>query len=200
MTEEVYDRTKDTDKFVFPGTRLAVTEEFIGGEGTYTEGNYVFSAVPGVVIINLERHEITVLSKAKAAVVPKEGDIVIGGIVNASRQMITVSVAYVNNREIYPTYTMVVHVSQLSKEYLDTVDEAVALGDIVRAKVIDAKTIPLQGTLIGSQLGVVIGHCSKCGTNLEKIGRNKLKCKKCSNIDYKRTTIDYGSGQLAFKT
>ena len=126
---------------VFPGTRLAVTEEFIGGHGTYTEGNYIFAAVAGKVSINIERHEISVMSKPTTAVIPKEGDIVIGGVVNASRQMITVSVHYVNNQEVYPTYTMVIHVSQLSREYLETVDEAVCLADIVRAKVIDDKTI-----------------------------------------------------------
>lgn len=199
MTTEIYDRTKDADKFVFPGTRLAVTEEFIGGEGTYTEGEYVYAAVSGIVIVNIEKHEITVLSKAKAAVIPKEGDIIIGGVVNASRQMITVSIVYVNNREIYPTYTMVMHVSQLSKKYLETVDEAVCLADIIRAKVIDAKTIPLQGSLIGSQLGVISAYCTRCGEKLDKIGRNKLKCKECSNIEYRRTAIDYGSGKLAFK-
>ena len=200
MTTDVYDRTKDSDKLVFPGTRIAVTEEFIAGEGTYSEGNYIYAAVAGVVIINIERYEISVLSKAKAAVIPKEGDTVIGRVVNASRQMLTVSVNYVNNREIYPSFTMVMHVSQLSRDYLETVDEAVCLADIIRAKIIDAKTIPLQGTLIGSQLGVIITYCSRCSAKLNKIGRNKLKCTECSNIEYRRTAIDYGSGRLAFKT
>ena len=199
MTLDIYDRTKNAGELVFPGTRLAVTEEFIGGEGTYTEGNFIFSAIAGKVDINIEKHEISVISKAKTAIIPKQGDIVIGNIVNASRQMVTISVNYVNNQEVYPTYTMVIHVSQLSKAYLDTVDDAVGLADIVRAKVIDDKTIPLQGTLIGSQLGVIIASCSKCGASLEKIGRNKLKCKECSNFQNRKTTIDYGSGKLAFK-
>ncbi len=200
MTLDIYDRTKETGELVFPGTRLAVTEEFIGGQGTYTEGNLIYAAVAGKVSINIERHEISVMSKPTTAVIPRNGDIVIGGVVNASRQMITVSINYVNNREIYPNYTMVIHVSQLSKEYLDTVDEAVCLGDIVRAKVIDSKTIPLQGSLIGSQLGVILAKCSRCGSQLDKIGRNKLKCKECSYFEKRSTTIDYGSGKLAFKT
>ncbi len=200
MTIEIYDRIKDSEKLVLPGTRLAVTEEFIGGFGTYSEDNYVYSSVTGIVVIDLERHEISVLSKPKAAVIPKINDIVLGTVVNVSRQMTTVSVSYVNNRLIYPSYTMVIHISQLSKEYLDTADDAVCISDIVRAKVIDAKTIPLQGSLIGSQLGVVLASCSICGSSSDKIGRNKIKCSECSNIGQRKTTIDYGSGNLAFKT
>lgn len=196
---EIYDRTKDSEKLVLPGARLAVTEEFIGGSGTYSEGNYVYSAVTGKVVLDIEKHEISVLSKPKPANIPKDGDIVLGTVVNVSRQMITISVSYINNKEVYPSYTMVIHVSQLSKEYLETADDAVCLADIVRAKVIDAKTIPLQGTLIGSQLGVIVASCSSCGSRLEKIGRNKLKCSECSYIEKRKTTIDYGSGNLAFK-
>ncbi len=200
MTLDIYDRIKDTNELVFPGTRLAVTEEFIAGEGTYSEGNQIYAAVAGKVNINIEKHEISVMPKAKIAIVPKNGDTVIGGVVNASRQMITVSVNYVNNKEVYPTYTMVIHVSQISREYLDTVDEAVRLADIVRAKVIDDKTIPLQGSLIGSQLGVILASCSRCGRKLDKIGRDKLKCSECAYFEKRTTTIDYGSGKLAFKT
>lgn len=199
MTLEIYDRTKDSGKLVLPGTRLAVTEEFIGGSGTYSEKNYVYSAVTGKVIIDLERHEISVLSKPQSASVPKIGDIILGGVVNVSRQMTTVSVSYINNRPVRPSYTMVIHISQLSKEYLETADDAVCLADIVRAKIIDAKTIPLQGSLIGSQLGVVLAPCSQCGSKLEKIGRDKLKCTDCSYIQRRKTTIDYGSGELGFK-
>ena len=200
MTLEIYDRTNDAGKLVLPGTRLAVTEEFLGKEGTYTEKNYIYSAVAGKVVIDLERHEISVLAKPQSTSIPKIGDIVIGSIVNVSRQMTTVSVSYINNRIVLPSYTMVIHVSQLSKEYLETADDAVCLADIVRAKIIDAKTIPLQGSLIGSQLGVVLASCSQCGAKVEKIGRNKLKFSECSYIQKKKTTIDYGSGDLGFKT
>ena len=200
MTLEIYDRTTDTGKLVLPGTRLAVTEEFIAGQGTYSEDNYIFSAVTGKVVIDLNRHEISVISKPQSASVPKVGDIVLGGVVNVSRQMITVAVSYINNRTVHPQYTMVIHISQLSKEYLDTADDAVCLADIVRAKVLDAKTIPLQGSLIGSQLGVVLASCSQCGGKLDKVGRNKLKCTECSSIQKRKTTIDYGSGDLGFKS
>lgn len=199
MTSEIYDRIKDSGKLVLPGTRLAVTEELIGGDGTYSEENYIYSAVTGKVVIDLERHEISVLTKPQTAVIPKVGDIILGSVVNVSRQMITVSVSYINNKTVVPSYTMVIHISQLSKEYLETADDAVCLADIVRAKIIDAKTIPLQGSFISSQLGVVLAFCSKCGSNLEKIGRNKLKCTECSYIEKRKTTIDYGSGDLGFK-
>ncbi|MHA2357220.1 MAG: exosome complex RNA-binding protein Csl4 [Candidatus Heimdallarchaeaceae archaeon] len=199
MTDEIFDRLKGPNELVFPGTRIAVTEEFLGGTGTYSNEDYIFSAVIGYVNINIEKHEISVLSKPKMTPVPKVGDIFIGGVSNLSRQMITVSINYINNQEIYPTYTLIIHISQVSRDYLESADEALSLGDFVRGKIIDAKTIPLQGSLIGSQLGVIQSNCNSCGGKLNKIGRTKLKCSECSKIESRNTTVDYGSGHLAFK-
>ncbi|MHA1815728.1 MAG: exosome complex RNA-binding protein Csl4 [Candidatus Heimdallarchaeaceae archaeon] len=196
---EIFDRTKDSSELVFPGTRLAVTEEFIAGPGTYSTNEFIYSSVAGLVIIDLEKHEIIVMPKAKMRPIPKNNDIVLGKVVNVSRQVITVSVFSIRNQEIYPTYTMVIHISSVSHEYLETIDEAICLGDIIRAKIIDSKTIPLQGSLISSQLGVIQSNCSICGAKLNKIGRNKLKCSRCSNIENRKTAIDFGSGHLGFK-
>jgi len=199
MKDEIYDRAKGPNELVYPGTRIAVTEEFLGGSGTYSTEDYIFSAVIGYVNVDINKHEIIVLSKPKMTPVPKIGDIFIGGVSNLSRQMITISINYINNQEIQPTYTLIIHISQVSREYIESADEALRLGDIVRGKIIDAKTIPLQGSLIGSQLGVILSTCSSCGGKLNKIGRNKLKCTECSRIESRNTTVDYGSGHLAYK-
>ena len=199
MKSEVYDRTTDSKEMVFPGTRLAVTEEFLGGPGTYSTENHIFASVTGHVVINLEKHEISVMPKVKMAPVPKVGDIFIGGVVNLSRQMVTIAVNFINNVEVYPTYTLILHVSQVSREYVETAEELLRHGDAVRGKILDAKTIPLQGSLIGSQMGVIFASCTSCGTKLNKIGRDKLKCPECSRIEKRKTAIDYGSGALAFK-
>lgn len=196
---EIFDRKNDSNELVFPGTRLAVTEEFIAGPGTYSTDDYIYSSVAGLVIIDFDKHEITVMSKAKMTPVPKNNAIVLGKVVNVSRQVISVAVFSIENQEIYPTYTMVIHISSISREYLETIDEAICSGDIIRAKLTDSKTIPLQGSLIGSQLGVIQSNCSICGAKLNKIGRNKLKCSNCSHIENRKTAIDYGSGHLGYK-
>ncbi|MCK5409523.1 MAG: exosome complex RNA-binding protein Csl4 [Candidatus Heimdallarchaeota archaeon] len=196
---EIFDRTKDSNELVFPGTRLAVTEEFIAGPGTYSTDDYIYSSVAGLVIIDLGKHEITVMPKAKTSPIPKNNAIILGKVVNVSRQVITVSVFSIENKEIYPAYTMVIHISSVSREYLETIDEAICLGDVIRAKIVDSKTIPLQGSLISSQLGVIQSTCSICGAKLNKIGRNKLKCSSCSNIESRKTAIDFGSGHLGYK-
>ena len=196
---EIFDRTKDSNELVFPGTRLAVTEEFIAGPGTYSTDDYIYSSVAGLVIIDLGKHEITVMPKAKTSPIPKNNAIILGKVVNVSRQVIAVSVFSIENKEIYPAYTMVIHISSVSREYLETIDEAICLGDVIRAKIVDSKTIPLQGSLISSQLGVIQSTCSICGAKLNKIGRNKLKCSSCSNIESRKTAIDFGSGHLGYK-
>jgi len=190
---------RDPLELVFPGTKIGVIEEFYPGSGTYTDNDFIYSAVLGTVVTDLEKHEISVLARPKTAVIPKNGDVALGGIVNVSKQMITVAVNYINNVEVYPTYTCIIHVSQVSRDYLENADDAVCVGDIVRCKFIDTKTIPLQGTMIGSQFGVILAYCSKCGHRLEKKGRNKLNCPECSNIERRKTAIDYGRGYLSLK-
>lgn len=199
MTTDIFDRTKDSQELVYPGTRLAVTEEFISGSGTYSDNGYIFAAVTGAVSIDMEKHEITVISKAKMVTIPKIGSIVVGNISNVSRRMVSIALRFIDNVEIYPTYTCVVHVSQIYKGYLESADEVLNPGDVVRCKIIDAKTIPLQATFIGSQLGVLVSHCSLCGGKMDKIGRDKLKCSKCYRIEKRVTAIDYGSGHLGYK-
>jgi len=193
------DIKRDSTELVFPGTKIGVIEEFYPGPGTYTENDFIYSAVLGTIVTDLENHEISVLPRPKTAIIPKNGDVALGGVVNVSKQMITIALNYINNTEIYPTYTCIIHVSQVSREYLENADEAVCVGDIVRCKLIDTKTIPLQGTMIGSQFGVILAYCTKCRSKLEKIGRNKLSCLECSNIEKRKTAIDYGKGYLSLK-
>ena len=80
MEHDVFDRTKDTNELVYPGTRLAVTEEFIAGSGTYSTDDYIFSAITGHVMINIEKHEISILPKPKSSPNPKNGDVFLGGV------------------------------------------------------------------------------------------------------------------------
>ncbi|MHA1400534.1 MAG: exosome complex RNA-binding protein Csl4, partial [Candidatus Heimdallarchaeaceae archaeon] len=133
------------------------------------------------------------------AVQPKVGSVCLGIVVNVTKQMATISLYYIDNEEVFPSYTCLLHVSQASKAYLETADDAVNIGDVVRVKIIDAKTIPVQCTMADSQLGVIISFCSKCGERMQKIGRDKLKCPECNNVDNKKTAIDYGHSNIQFR-
>ncbi|UJG42446.1 MAG: exosome complex RNA-binding protein Csl4 [Candidatus Heimdallarchaeum endolithica] len=197
---EIFDREKNKETLVFPGTRLGVIEEFYAGPGTYIDDGYIYAAIPGKVVIDKLNYEVSIMqSKNKKLVQPVVGSICLGTVVSVSKQMINIAIYYVNNVEVYPTYSCLLHVSQASRAYLETADEAVALGDVVRVKIIDAKTIPIQCTMADSHLGVVISYCSRCGNRLEKIGRNKLRCNECGNIENRKTAIDYGHSALQFK-
>ena len=188
--------SENEESVVFPGTKIAVIEEFLGGPGTYIEEDSVYSSVYGTVSVNLNKYEISILSKPKMRIVPKEGDEGIGVVVGISKQMVTIALNYISNQEVYPTYTCFIHVSQISKDYLDNADELVSIGDIMRCKIIDAKTIPLQATLIGSSLGNLISYCNKCGLRLEKVNRDQLKCTECNSIQKRKTAMDYGNGNM----
>lgn len=199
LSDETYNRIKDSDKLVLPGTKLATIEEFYAGNGTYSTDDYVYSATTGHVNINMSKYEISVISKPKSAPIPKKGSICMGSVSHVSRQIASISVNYINNTEVHPSYTCLIHISQISKEYLDNIGDAICPGDIIRCKLIDAKTLPLQGTMVDNQLGVIIGYCVKCGEELEKIGKDKLKCPQCNYIQKRKLALDYGINRSGFK-
>src|SRR5207247_1335880 len=64
-----------------------------------------------------------------------------------------------------------IHVSKISSEYIEDIHDAFHLGDIVRAKVIQAKP-SLQLTTAEPNLGVVKAMCSRCRGPLELQGRD----------------------------
>jgi len=46
---------------------------------------------------------------------------------------------------------------------------------------------------VGKDLGVIHADCSICGSTLEKIGQNRLKCARCGNTENRKLASDYGS-------
>ena len=59
MSIEIFDKG-DTQQLIFPGTRLCVIEEFYPGPGTVVDGQYVYAAITGYVVIDKEKYEISI--------------------------------------------------------------------------------------------------------------------------------------------
>lgn len=193
MGEEI--RTGD---FVIPGDFLATAEEFIPGEGAYEENDEIYSSSTGIVLMDAREKKVSVHQKTSMPPSLKSGDIVIGRIEKVRSQMANVSVGILRGREdrqLPSSGDGIIHISKVSEDYVEDLDQQFKPGDIVRAKVLSTNRGSMRLSTIGDSLGVLVALCSKCRTVLEKED-SKLKCPNCGNIEARKIPKDYRKGIL----
>ncbi|TFG12435.1 MAG: RNA-binding protein [Promethearchaeota archaeon] len=188
-------KTAKNKDVVITGQYLGVVEEFLpDDQSTYVKDGEIFATKTGMISINDKRKiEIETHQDVDRKTV-KIGDIVLGPILFLRKYSVGLNF-YTINQKIHfnSSYLGNIHVSQISNKYVEKVQDAFQITDIVRAKVIDQNANEFTLTTVGKNLGVIHGDCSICGTKLEKIGFNKLKCPLCLNVEKRKLADDYGN-------
>jgi len=184
------------NKLVLPGDAIAASEEYEAGEGTYEKDGEIFAATPGLLDLDSQNFVARVRPFNPLAEL-KVGDIVYGSIsdIRSSMAEATVAAVHGSKREITGETEGAIHVSKISTEYVDDIHNAFHLGDIVRAKVIQAKP-SLQLTTAEPTLGVVKAMCSRCRGPLELRGRD-LWCPRDERAEQRKIATDYGEPRLS---
>jgi exosome complex component CSL4 len=179
---------------VVPGDQLCVIEELSPGFGTYEQEGIVYAAASGAVHINLKERSIKVL-EADGSVriaLPMKGDTLVGEVVNAYEQRAEVSLVKRNDADVPSPFIGEIHISSVTRRYVKSMFDVIKPGDIVRAMATNTHTIPVQLTLIGPKLGVLLAKCSKCGNSLSLTTGNNLVCSRCENRETREVASDYG--------
>ncbi|MBS7251328.1 MAG: exosome complex RNA-binding protein Csl4 [Candidatus Freyarchaeota archaeon] len=183
-----------TGNLVTPGDWLGVIEEFTPGEGTYEENGAVYASTVGRLLIdNVEKRVKVIPIEARA--LPKKGDIVLGKVTQINKMLTFVDIARVRGHDIANPFSGVIHISQISTEYVENTSDALKPGDIIRARVVEEKGELIQLTTVEKNLGVIYATCSKCGSELERTG-NILYCKNCESKETRKIASDYGRVKL----
>src|SRR5947209_6561882 len=185
-TEGAFER-----RMVLPGDAIAAAEEYEAGEGTYEKDGQIWAAIPGLLELDGQNFVARVRPFNPLAEL-KTGDVVYGVIsdIRSSRAESTCAAVHGNKREITGETEGAIHVSKISNEYIEDMRDAFHLGDIVRAKVIQAKP-SLQLTTAEPTLGVVKAMCSNCRGPLELKGQD-LWCPRCERTERRKIAADYG--------
>jgi len=179
-------------EFLLPGDNICVAEEALPGEGTYESNGNVHAAVTGNLFYDRKKRRVNIFPKVRKPLVPKKGDIIIGQAESVNKHMVAVAVRYINGQTVEPTYSAIMHISQCTRSYLDTMYDAIKEGDIIKGKIVDAHTIPIQFTTVYNDLGVIYALCSVCGENLRYLRRGMLKCDNCNNVESRKVAEDFG--------
>jgi exosome complex component CSL4 len=180
---------------VVPGERLGVIEEFIPDSGTYVKDGIIFSKIVGRSLVDLQNRRVSVYPASEGAVVPKVSSVVIGQIGNAQSDNVLVRIFKVGNKSISGEFGGILHISDVSDRYVNSMNDVCKPGDIVRAKVISEKNRIFHLSTNDKNLGIVDAFCSRCGSLLEP-QRYELRCPKCGNIEKRKLAPDYGKEEL----
>jgi len=179
---------------VVPGDQLCVIEELSPGFGTYEQEGVVYAAASGAVHIDLKDRSIKILDKGgiMKLALPVKGDILVGEVMNVYEQRAEVSLVKRNDTDVPSPFIGEIHISNVTRRYVKSMHDVIQPSDIVRGTATNTHTIPVQLTLIGPNLGVLLGKCSKCGNSLTLTTGNNLICLRCENRETREVASDYG--------
>jgi exosome complex component CSL4 len=180
---------------VLPGERLGVIEEFIPDSGTYSKDGVIYSKTVGCALMDMLNRKVSVYPLVPEASVPKVGTIVVGQVGNAQSDNVLVRIFKVGDKNITGVFTGILHISDVSDRYIDSMNDACKPGDIIRARVISDKNQIYHLSTADKDLGVLYGFCGRCGNLLEQ-KRNEMHCPRCGNIERRKTAPEYGRAEL----
>lgn len=184
-------------RLVYPGDPVGVAEEFVPGDGTYEENGQLYAATVGYLTLDTRDFVARVESLVAAPAIVRPGDTVIG-VVNGTRSSMAivevVAIAEQPERGIGGDRNGTLHVSKASDAYVENMEDAFRVRDIVRAKVLGTEPA-IQLTTKAPNLGVLKAYCPRCGTAMARKGKGVV-CPECDWKDMKKLAVDYGEGNV----
>ncbi len=176
------------ERFIVPGERVGVIEEYIPGKGTYVKDGVIRSAITGSV--TLVGRIASIYQAVQGPTLPRVGSTVFGQVVSCSASTCTIKIIITGRSRLARPFTGILHISSVSSKFLHNVAEAFKVGDIVRAKVVSLKNNVIHLSTVGRMLGVILAFCSQCGKPLRR--GKALQCPACGNVEKRKIALDYG--------
>ena len=184
------------NEIALTGQYLGVVEEYLPDkQSTYVREGQIYATKTGIVNINKDRRAIEIKSyQEEDRRTVKINDLVIGTLLFLRLYSVGISFATINNKiHFNSSYFGNIHVSHISHKFIEKISDAFQITDIVRAKVIRQEQNEYRLSTVGKNFGVIHADCSICGTTLEKIGVDRLRCPRCGNVENRKLASDYGN-------
>jgi len=181
----------ENDDIVIPGDRVGTVEEVIPGSGTYEADGVVYSMGYGKFRLDFEEMKASVNTVKEPALIRKR-DLVIAVVQDIRNSMVVARIVHIvgKNRQIAGETMASLHVSKVSREYVEDIRRMFRVGDFIRALVIQSKP-SIQIATDGRDFGVLRALCMSCRTSMILKG-NALKCPECGRIETRKMANDFG--------
>lgn len=182
---------RGSEHFVVPGDKLGVIEEYIAGLGTYVADGEIYSAGTGYVVLDRKNKVASVRLRTRLPPIPSVGDVIIGQVTQVQEKTATVKILRVGDESNTGSFSGIVHISNVSPNYIRSMHRAFKPGDHVRAEVISTRNRTFHLSTENEKLGAVQAFCSHCGRVMALTGR-WLTCHSCGSREDRKIAIDYG--------
>ena len=187
--------SRTSGQFLVPGDRLGVIEEFMPGPGTYVENGTIYSKITGRALLDMLNKRVSVYPLIHAVGVPRPGSTVVGQVSDTKSRTAALRIFKVGKRSVSGFFTGILHISDVSPRYVETMFDVCKAGDIMRAEVISDKNRTYHLSTADKNLGVIYALCSQCGHMLT-LQRERMRCTRCGKIERRKTALDYGEGEI----
>jgi exosome complex component CSL4 len=146
--------------------------------------------------MDLLNKQVSVYPVIRAASSPKTGSIIIGQVSQTQNQTASVRILKIDKKILTGPFTGVLHISDASPVYVDSMFDVCKSGDVMRAKVIsETNRVYHLSTAVDRNLGVIIAFCSSCGHMLQW-RRSRMRCPNCGRVENRKIASDYGKGEI----
>jgi exosome complex component CSL4 len=179
-------------RLVVPGDLLGTAEEFVPGRGTYEHDGRIYAALLGHSRVDPSSRSVSV--RALHGIPELDvGDLVVGRVEELKSAMAIVEIlsAYPLSRTVPGEPEGTIHVSKVKEGYTENLNDELAPGDLVLAKILENHP-SIKLTTASPELGVVSARCQRCHATLELTGRSDLVCPRCGNREHRKVSTDYG--------
>jgi len=186
---------RKSGQLVVPGDRLGVIEEFEPGTGTYAEEGTIYSLTTGRALMDILNKKVSVYPAVKASGVVRVGSTVLGQVTEVQNKQAVVRIFQVGNRMLSGFFSGLLHISDVSPRYVESMYDVCKAGDIIRANVVSDKNRVFHLSTNDKDLGVVYAFCSRCGHVLS-LRKLRMRCPECDNLERRKPAQDYGKSDF----
>ncbi|HID72328.1 TPA: hypothetical protein EYP38_00165, partial [Candidatus Micrarchaeota archaeon] len=167
-------------KLVLPGEHLASCEEFEPGENTFTDKDETYSSTYGMVEVN--DGSVAVHNKGKTIRQPAVDDKVYCVVTRADPNKARLGCmleSETEGKDRGPEIDAVLPVTNISRAHVETIRDAIKVGDIVKARIYKIKEGgEIEVSILGKDFGVIKAFCGKCRSAMSLNG-NIFICNSC---------------------
>jgi len=172
-------------KLVLPGDYLGAAEEFLPGRGTYEDRGRIYASILGTPKVDPRDRSVHVEPRNSIPTI-EEGDLVYARVdeIKTAMAVCTIIGTTTSRRTVPGEPEATVHISKAKEGYTESLSGEFAVGDILLARVLQARPSIKLSTAAGP-LGVVSARCQLCHALLS-LGTKELVCPRCGHHERRK--------------
>jgi exosome complex component CSL4 len=173
------------------GDYLGTIEEFVPGEGTYSDDGKIYASHIGRAVLDQENHTAKVEAKMPCEL--KLGQVVFGDVLNIRKNLVQVIARKIQDVKGDIDAKVGIYVSNIAKNYVERPEDMFGIGDIVKGRIIKIEPGMIDITTKDDEFGVVKAFCKRCRFALERESGDRLMCPSCGHREQRKLASDYGN-------